>query len=801
MRLPVDDILPEFVRVLSGSNRVILTAPPGAGKTTRVAPYLLSRGVLDGRILMLEPRRLAARAAASRIAEELGERVGQTAGYRIRLESKVSASTRIEVITEGILTRMLQSDPEMRATSAILFDEFHERSMHADLGLALALEIQETLRPDLKIVCMSATLDADRLSDFLKCPVVASEGRLFPVHIKYSPHSTEPVHRLAARAVREALALPGDILVFLPGAREIHRTAELVEEFMGAARVLPLYGDLPEGAQKAALLPDKSGRRKIILSTNIAETSLTIEGVRTVIDSGFERRMRFDPGSGLSSLHLTRISRASADQRAGRAGRTESGTAVRLYDEEEYRRMKPAITPEILEADPAELALEMARWGGGSLQFLDPPPESSLQRGRDLLTELGFLDNGRITSEGVLASDLPVHPRLSRMLLGCPGELLETACRIAVLLSDRDRVTDTDLSARLANFRENSRWMRLAEDMLYQVRRARDRIKEHAAEAQPAPPPDGDRAGFLALFAYPDRIGALRPGSRNRYILSGGKGAALPENDPMCGAPYIVCCVVEDQTGDSRIRIAGRTTESAIRRIYSAFLEMREEKRIENGRAVLVIEECLGSLVLSSSREEIDSPEILAQEIRESELDGIWDEWFERFAAKASLARSLGFEVQDFSRGELARTAADWLLPYTAGAKTVKQAARGAKDAFRAAFAGVIRRLEELLPESIVVPSGSVIRLEYSDREVVLAVKLQELFGLTETPAIAGGRLPVTLHLLSPARRPIQVTKDLAGFWSRTYPEVRKELRGRYPKHPWPEDPLREPPARGTKKR
>lgn len=807
--LPVDEVLEELAASLGSHNRAVLVAPPGAGKTTRVAPFLLGAAWLAGKkILLLEPRRLAARAAAARMAQEMGQNTGEVAGYRIRLEAKVSARTRIEVVTEGILTRMLQSDPELSHTALVVFDEFHERSIHADLGLALALAVQETLRPDLRILCMSATLDAARLSNFLGgAPVIRSEGKLFPVTVRYAGFSKDPAAVLAARAVRQALQSSGDILVFLPGAGEIHRTAELIEAEMGAARILPLYGDLSDREQKAALEPDPDGRRKVILATNIAETSLTIEGVRTVIDSGFERRLRFDPASGLSGLELMRISRASADQRAGRAGRTGPGLCIRLYDEEEYRRMKPSIVPEILESDPAGLILEMAKWGSdeSSLSFLDPPPQANLAQARVLLQDLGALDReNRITQMGEAFVGLPVHPRIARMLLQCPASLLDLACDLAALFSERDSFRDegADLDRRLERMRgrQTARHiLRVADEL----RATASRLREKSFPLTAFLPARGDEAGFLAMLAYPDRIGGLRKGSSNRYLLSSGRGAVLDEKDPLCGSPFLVCALLDDRTGDARIRLAARTTEAAIRAVYSSRLEIREESLVQEGRAVRSTIEALGALVLASSSEVSEDPDLLLSEIKRGNLEGIWSAKMEAMGARAALARSLGFDFPDCSRETLCANAGEWLAPFLADVGSMKEARTVDGALALESWLGreKVRLLDELFPETISVPSGSRIRIEYSGKEAVLAVKLQELFGLTATPSVARGRLPLTLHLLSPAKRPIQITQDLGGFWKRTYPEVRKELRGRYPRHPWPEDPMSEPPTRGVKRK
>lgn len=806
--LPVDEVLGALSDALSVGNRAVLVAAPGAGKTTRVAPFLLKAEWLRGRkILLLEPRRLAARAACFRMAEQMGERPGETAGFRIRMETNVSAKTRIEVVTEGILTRMIQSDPEMPDAGIIIFDEFHERSIHADLGLALALDVQGSLRPDLRILCMSATLDAGKLSSFLSAPVIESRGRLHPISIRYAGLTRDPIPVSAARAVRQALQLPGDVLVFLPGAGEIHRTAELVEAEMGSARILPLYGDLTDQEQRAALLPDPSGRRKVILSTNIAETSLTIEGVRTVIDSGFERRVRFDPSSGLGALELMRISRASADQRAGRAGRTDAGVCIRLYDEEEYRRMKPGIVPEILDSDPAGLILELARWGSheSKLAFLDPPPRANMEQGRALLRALGALDEeNRITSEGSAFASMPVHPRLARMLLVCPEGLTGMACDMAALFSEKDPFRDesVDLGRKLDRLhsegRKAHRILRVSQELRKIVSGTRKNAPSRALGFSPA---RGEEAGFLAMLAYPDRIAMLRQGSSNRYLLSSGSGALLDEKDPLCGSRFLVCAHIDDRAGDARIRMAARTSEAAVRAVYKDRIEIREESSIENGRSVKRTIEALGFLVLAASAETSDDPGLLLAEIAR-DLGPVWNERVEALSLRVSLARNLGFDFPDCSRKALSENAAEWLAPYLGSVRSIAEAAKVDSLEALESWLGFEKKrsLDEILPETISVPSGSRIRIDYTANEGVLAVKLQELFGLTATPAVARGRLPLTLHLLSPARRPIQITRDLAGFWQRTYQEVRKELRGRYPRHPWPEDPMSEPPTRGVKK-
>ncbi|GAB4514713.1 MAG: ATP-dependent helicase HrpB [Sulfuricaulis sp.] len=833
-RLPIDDALPELCQALTAQQAVVLQAPPGAGKTTHVPLALLNEPWLAGRtILMLEPRRLAARAACARMAQLLGETAGQTVGYRIRFDSKVSAQTRIEVLTEGILTRRLQTDPELKNVGLVIFDEFHERHLHADLALALCLDSQKALREDLKILVMSATLDGAAVSKLLSdAPIVTSHGRSYPVDIRYLSRDPDaPLPQTVCDSVMDALEKhEGDVLVFLPGAWEIRRTQELLQARIGSrADLFPLYGDLSWEAQDRAIQPS-TGRRKIVLATPIAETSLTIEGVRVVVDGGFARVPQFDPGSGLSRLTTVRSSRASSEQRAGRAGRLAPGVCYRLWSETTQRGLVPQSLPEIRGADLAPLALELAAWGvrdARTLSWLDPPPEVSMNQARELLVELDAVDmEGRVTETGRAMARLPLHPRLSHMLFAAQrlgqGSL---ACDIAALLSERDILTgasrrSADFVQRveaLHAFRKNGRAGAQSHqadaNACTRVNQAAQQFQRLLSSTKSAPAVDVQQSGLLLALAYPDRVALARAPGDVRYLLASGRGARLHESEMRLRQPCIVAASLDAGETEGLIYSAAPLDLDTLREHLAAHIRMEDVVRWDAQQQVVIArrEERFGALILDNKPLTRADPE----KIRAAMLEGIrrlgiealpWTrearEWQTRVL---SLRQWLPEESwPDVPDAVLSETLAEWLGPYLDGMLRREHLAR--LDLLAILKAQLdwekSRRLEEGAPTHLEVPSGSHLRLEYTPGESpVLKVKLQEMFGLADTPRVAWGKIPVTLHLLSPAQRPIQVTQDLRGFWERTYPEVRKELKGKYPKHPWPDDPWTAVATRRAKRR
>ena len=840
-RLPIDDILPRIRDSLQMSPSLVIQAPPSAGKTTRVPLAILNAPFLGSRkIVMLEPRRLAAANAARWMASCLGEAVGRTVGYTIRFERKVSAETRIEVVTEGVLTRRLQDDPLLYDTGVVIFDEFHERSLNADTALALCLDVQQGLRNDLKIIIMSATLDGGPVARLLgDAPVVSSEGKSYPVQVNYLPHEAEGrCAEVAARAVGQALAeTEGDILVFLPGGGEIRHCRRLLEEGGMAASVLlcPLYGDLPYAEQERAIMP--ADRRKVVLATNIAETSLTIEGVRVVIDAGWSRQLRYDPATGLNRLVTVRLSAASAAQRAGRGGRLGPGTCFRLWTHHVQNSLVPFTPPEILTADLCPLALDLALWGvaaADSLSWLDPPPAPALNEGRRLLVRLGALDAaGRITSHGKAMAALPVHPRLSHMLLFArergDGPL---ACDLAALLGERDIfpiapslgkkiASDSDLLDRveaLARWRGKGTERERQTGIDAAACRAVDRTADHLRRLMgirtlPVPSSPGT-IGLLLSKAYPDRIARQREPGSDRYLLANGQGGSLSPRSALHNAPFLVAVNMEGgERGDGLIHLASAVSRDMLRSECAADivrLRVVEWDR-HQGRVVASEEERLGSIVLASRPL---TP--LPDELRDALIRGItedaglsalqWTLEAEQFRNRAGfLARLFPEEAwPDLSDRALLSTLGEWLGSSLAGVKSLSGlAGMDILPSLRRLLTWQqAARLDVGAPTHITVPSGSRVNLHYpAEGPPVLAVKLQELFGLADTPTVAWGRVPVVLHLLSPARRPVQVTQDLKGFWNSMYPEVKKELKGRYPKHPWPDDPWQAVPTRHVKRR
>ncbi|MBD3609281.1 MAG: ATP-dependent helicase HrpB [Gammaproteobacteria bacterium] len=821
--LPIENILQPLRDSLREHPSAVLTAAPGAGKTTRVPLALMDESWLAGkRIIMLEPRRLAARNAATWMAHQLNEPVGHTVGYRMRMDSKVSEHTRIEVVTEGILTRLLQKDPLLEEYGLVIFDEYHERSLQADLGLALTLEVQ-TLRDDLRILVMSATLEGETVSRLLAdAPLLHSDGRSYPVDIHYLP--VEPQLRLdvaIVNAANKALTQEsGSVLVFLPGAGEIRRVHEALSSQISDEHisVYPLYGNLSQEEQEQAIEPAIAGHRKIVLATAIAETSLTIEGVRVVIDAGQMRVPRFDPRSGMTRLHTLRVSRASAEQRCGRAGRTESGVCYRLWDEATQNGLVPYGSPEILEADLAPLALELAQWGvsdPGQLAWLDTPPQGSYQQSVQLLQSLQALDTqGRISSHGKAMLRLGLHPRLAHMVLKAKEiDLVGLACDLAALLNERDifRLSrgehHVDLRSRLEALHDKTLQQRYHADratikrVLKESQQLRRRFNAQNENSIDNSEQDSDAIGHLLALAYPDRIAQLRSNSKGRYRLSNGKGAMLNELDSLSNEPYLVMAELDGQSREANAYLAAPVSLQTLERELAELIQPHTQVGWDDERGIVIAsqQQRLGELVLD------DTPlqDITPEQIREALLNGIrdrgidclpWDDGSRHWQQRVQFLERI-FPDQpwpDVSNEQLLATLNDWLGPYLNNMNRLEQLKRLSLTNI---FNGMLeweqqQALQQLAPTHIDVPSGSRIAIDYSEETPILAVRLQEMFGLTDTPTIANGRVALLLHLLSPARRPMQMTKDLKSFWQNGYPLVKKDLKGRYPKHYWPDDPL-----------
>jgi ATP-dependent helicase HrpB len=840
---PIRAALPELRAALTRQRNVVLEAPPGAGKSTVVPLALLDEPWLAGkRLVMLQPRRIAARAVARRLAQLAGSEPGQLVGYRTRLETRVSAATRIEVVTEGILTRRLQSDAALEDVGGVIFDEFHERNLQSDLGLALVLDVQQHLRDDLRVLVMSATLDGLAVARALgDAAIVRSAGRAYDVVTHYSapPPATvnrwpEPIDQRAARTALRALATdPGDVLVFLPGAAEIRRCADAIAAAAGdpSLQVLPLYGELDAATQDAALRPAPPGRRKVVVATNLAETSLTIEGVRIVVDAGLERRQRFDPNSGMSRLETVSISRASADQRRGRAGRTAPGVCYRLWSESQHEALATHMPPAIYEADLAPLALELACWGStdpSALRWLDPPPQATLEQARELLQRLEALDvRGQVTALGRRMAALGTHPRLAHMIeRALPLGLGALACDLAGLLSERDPLRahasqqDPDLRHRVDVLRGgrpppglavDQRALQLARrssELLYR-RLARD-AAQGPANGQPLVAQDA-AVGLLLAFAYPDRIGLRRPGEQPRYLLAQGRGAVLPAPSALGRSELIVAAELDAGEREARVYLAAPLERALLDTHLAALTTAADEVAWEPRAAAVVARRVLrlGAVVLEERALRDDaSPQARAAMLAGIREMGIaclpWTPALQQWRARVELLRRAAAtpaqsgEWPDVSDAALLAALEDWLAPWLDG---ITRRDHLARVKLHDALHGLLdwnqqRRLDELVPTHLAVPSGSRVAVDYSGATPALAVRLQEVFGWMESPRIAGGRVPVTLELLSPARRPVQVTRDLASFWSRGYAEVRKELKGRYPKHYWPDDPYAATPTR-----
>lgn len=824
--LPIDEVLDDLRVALRDATGAVLQAPPGAGKTTRVPLALLDEPWLAQRvILLLEPRRLAARAAARRMADTLGQPVGQTVGYRVRHDTRVGRATRVEVVTEGILTRRLEHDPALDGVGLVIFDELHERSLHADLGLALTLETQRVLRPELRLLAMSATLDGSATARLLgNVPVITSEGRQFPVHTRYvhAAGGVRDTRRIEAQVVSAVMTAlrddSGDVLVFLPGAAEIRRVHSRLNEVLADVRitVAPLFGNLTPEEQDRAILPSAPGRRKVVLATSIAETSLTIEGVRVVVDSGLARVPRFSPRTGMTRLETVRVSRAAADQRRGRAGRVARGVCYRLWSETEDAHLLARAAPEILEADLAPLALELAAAGVVDpldLRWLDPPPAAALAQARELLLELDALDSGnRITPHGRRIAQLGIHPRLGHMLLrGAELGQGALACAIAALVSERDvlrgdAAPDADIRTRLDLLRGGHERRGAARADVGAIRSVQTEIAHLARLIGVSPHvPESDEAGALIALGYPDRI-AQRRGSRGRFLMRNGRGAALDQDQTVAGAEFLAIAAVDDRQPESRIFLAAPLTLDDVRELFAS--QTVEERVVawDDATDTVVARRRvrLGALVLED--EPLRNPD--EREIAEALVAGLvrggvaalpWSDGARRLRERLAFLHAIDAAWPDVSDDALDAPLREWLTPRVVGLRSRRAASRlDLSEALLGLLDWKQRgALEELAPTHLTVPSGSRVPIDYSDPAApALFVRLQELFGLADTPRIARGRAPLTLHLLSPAQRPVQVTRDLAGFWRTSYFDVRKDLRGRYPKHYWPDDPLAAEPRR-----
>ena len=835
--LPIESILPDICDALATARRAVVQAPPGAGKTTLVPLALLGAPWLGHQsIVMLEPRRLATRAAAARLAELHGTPLGTTVGYRMRGDSRVSAATRIEVVTQGVLTRRLQRDPTLDGVGAVLFDEFHERSLDADVGLALTLRTAALLRDDLRVLIMSATLDGDAAAAVLGgAPVITSDGRVYPIETRYMPPRTGTrLETAVAAAVADALRREdGDVLVFLPGAGEIRRVeALLAERDVGDALVAPLYGALPHDAQDRAIRPDPHGRRRVVLSTSIAETSLTIEGVRVVIDSGLARQPRFSPASGMARLETVRVSRAAADQRRGRAGRLGPGVCYRLWPEYENAQLLAHAPPEIRQADLAPLALDLAAAGVDDpreLRWIDAPSPAAFTQARELLRELGALDEAHVlTNHGRDMAALPMHPRLAAMVLaarGTPNAAL--SCDVAALLSERDILRsagaplDADLALRVQALRDERADPRgdhifaaaeVDRDAVRRVRAESGRLaRQLRISRDELGMPDASELGLLLAHAYPDRVGQRRAGSRARYVLRNGRGAELSAGQSLFDAPYIVAANLDDVGADGRIFLAAALTLDELRGEFGAEITIQDVVELDEATGAVEARrrERLGEIVLRDVRlanppvEQVNQALLAA--VRRGGVGTIpWSDAARRVRERIAFAGRYEPGWPDVSDEGLAATLDRWLAPRIAGSRRLSDIGHvDLADALLSLLDWRQRvRLDELAPTHLVVPTGSRVPVDYTDPAApTLAVRLQEVFGLTESPRVADGRVPVTMRLLSPAHRPVQVTRDLAGFWATSYFEVRKELRGRYPKHEWPENPLTAAPTRRAKPR
>ncbi len=850
--LPIDAALPGLTASLRARNAAVLVAPPGAGKTTRVPLVLAAEPWAAGRrVLVLEPRRLAARAAAERMAKTLGERVGDTVGLRVRFGSKISARTRIEIVTEGIFTRLVLDDPMLEGVAAILFDEFHERSLDADLGLALARDVQQGLREDLRLLVMSATIDGGRVATLLgEAPVIASEGRAYPVETRYLGRDTRPIEPQIADAIVRALrANAGSLLAFLPGAAEIRRTQGLLDGRLDpAVDVVTLYGALSGEEQDRAIAPAPPGRRKIVLATSIAETSITIEGVRIVIDSGLSRVPRYEPDVGVTRLETVRVSRAAADQRRGRAGRTEPGICYRLWDEPQTAALEPFSRPEILSADLSSFALDLAAWGASpeNLAFLDPPPRPALTEAKSLLAELGAIDaDGRITEEGQKLRRLPLPPRLARMVVDAAAEGAGlTAAEIAVLIGERGLAgNDADLTVRLDALRRDrsprardaramaQRWAAIARAPSPLVGEgwgggsgggaiASTAAHQSSTPARrlPTPTPNpspqgggGSSVGSLLALAYPERIAKNRSAAAGGFLLANGRGAQVDPPSPLAREPYLAVAELTGSAAAGRILLAAPIALAEIEARFTDRIAARAEMTFDPATASLRMRRLrrLGAIALAEQPMPVATSDaaarMLAEGVARLGIDHLpWTKALRQWRDRVAFLRAAeGGEWPDLSDAALAADI-DWLASIFAGKTSLTELT---DDEFGAALAARLpyplnRRIETEAPTHFEAPTGTRVPIAYeADGGPKIAIRLQELFGLDRHPAIAGGRIPLVIELLSPAQRPVQTTRDLPGFWRGSYAAVRAEMRGRYPKHPWPDDPITALPTRRARAR
>ncbi|HWW48168.1 MAG TPA: ATP-dependent helicase HrpB [Xanthobacteraceae bacterium] len=817
--LPIDAVLGDLCRTLADHSAAVLVAPPGAGKTTRVPLALLDEPWVAGKkILMLEPRRIAARAAAARMAQTLGENVGETVGYRVRFGSKVSRRTRIEVVTEGIFTRLVLDDPELKGVAAVLFDEFHERSLDADLGLALTRDAQTGLREDLRILVMSATLDGARVARLLgEAPVVASEGRAFPVETRYLGRKPDvPMERQMADAIAAALrADSGSVLAFLPGAGEIRRVETLLAERLHdpSTEVVALFGALDAAVQDRAIAKPPAGKRKVVLATSIAETSLTIEGVRIVVDSGLSRVPRYEPDIGLTRLETVRASRAAVDQRRGRAGRTEPGVCYRLWDEPQTAALEAFSQPEILAADLSSLVLDLAQWGvydPATLAFLDPPPAPALNEARALLRDLGALDDGGwITQEGVSLRALALPPRLARMIVDAHREGMgEEAAWIAAVLTERGLGGDgADLDARLDGFRRDRSPRAMS------ARQAAARWAEQVAKAEGAPLIDAPLStGAILALAFPDRVAKNR--GDGSFVLANGRGAAIDRASALARAPFLAVGELTGTAAQGRILLAAPLTQAEIEERFAGEIETADEVTFDRAAMALRARRKtrLHAITLAEKPQQLtpsgESAGVLADGLIAAGLHRLpWSKALTQWRGRVMFLRAAageGGDWPDLSDAGLIAARETWLEPMLFGKVSLGDISAGdLSDAVMALLPWDLRaRMEREAPTHFEAPTGTMLAIDYEAAQgPTIAVRMQELFGLTSHPSVAGGAVPLVLELLSPAHRPVQVTRDLPGFWRGSYADVRSDLRGRYPRHPWPEDPAAALPTRRAKPR
>jgi ATP-dependent helicase HrpB len=814
--LPIDAVLDDLSRTLEAHNAAVLVAPPGAGKTTRVPLALLDAPWAQGKkIIVLEPRRIAARASADRMAKSLGERAGETVGYRVRFGSKISRATRIEVVTEGIFTRQILDDPELSGIAAVLFDEFHERSLDADMGLALARDAQLGLREDLRILVMSATLDGARVARLLgDAPVVESEGRAFPVETRYLGRKADaPIERQMADAIASALrADSGSVLAFLPGAAEIRRTQNFLGERVQDAsiEIVPLFGALDAAVQDRAISPAPKGTRKVVLATSIAETSLTIEGVRIVVDSGLARVPRYEPDIGLTRLETVRAARAAVDQRRGRAGRTEPGVCYRLWDEPQTASLAPYTQPEILSADLSSLVLDLAQWGvadPAALSFLDPPPQPAWKEAKSLLSELNALDaDGRITAEGKSLRALALPPRLARMIVDSHrAGAGEEAAEIAAILTERGLGGDgADLEHRRDQFRR---------DRSPRAASARDLARRWASQVaafEKAGQQEDLSTGLMLAYAFPDRVARNR--GNGSFVLANGRGAAVEQTSSLARAPYIAIGEMTGTAASGRILLAAQIAEDDIERHFAEHIDTADEISFDRGAMALRArrKRVLHAITLSEATLAVspseDTARIFAEGLIAAGLDRLpWSKAAKQWRDRVMFLRKAeGDSWPDLSDDGLIARRDDWLVPALYDKIALKDISAGdLSDALMALLPWEMRaRLEREAPTHFEAPTGSVLAIDYeAEQGPTIAVRLQELFGLNTHPSIAAGKVPLVLELLSPAQRPVQVTRDLPGFWRGSYAAVRSDMRGRYPRHPWPEDPASALPTRRVKPR